>query len=514
MNLDGHSADRAVPPARAQILMVDDRPANLQALEAILHDLPCTLLSADSGEEALRRLRKDDAALILLDVNMPGMSGIETATLIRSHNRTRHIPIIFVSADVISAPRMLPQGYGLGAVDYILKPIEPAVLRAKVTVFIELYEKGAELHRQKELLQELQLYTRSLVESNLDALITTDTQGLITDLNQQAEALTGLTRQRLIGTAFAQHFAAPDQAAALIHRVLAEGRLTNHELTARAPDGRETLVSCNANTFRGADGVVQGVLTSARDVTERRRMEKERVADQQRVAELSRRLVAVQEEERRRLAGVVHDLISPNVAAAKLAVAAVYATLTDAQRSELDDRFADTQALLDDAIAQMRDVSTELRPPVLDYAGLMPAVRDYARQVSTRTGLAVGVVDGGCSARLPAELESALFRIVQEALHNCTKHARASSVRIELAHDAGGARLAVVDDGVGFVAAKLGEDGSRPGLGLLTMRERAEFAGGHFRLLSQPGGGTRIEVEIRMSAPRQDASLINGMTSC
>lgn len=503
---DRNLLDSAPPPARAQILLVDDRPGNLRVLEAILQELPCTLICVDSGEEALRRLLKDDVALILLDVNMPGMSGFETATLIRSRSKTRHIPIIFISADVVSAPHQLPQGYGLGALDYILKPVEPTVLRSKVSVFIDLHEKIAELRRHKELLRELQLYTRSLVESNLDALITTDTDGLITDVNQQAEALIGLPRHRLVGTPFALHFAAPELAAAALQRVLAEGQLTNHEQTVRAPDGRETLVSCNANTFHGVDGAVQGVLTSARDVTERKRMEEERVAHQRRVAELSRRLVAVQEEERRRLAGVVHDLISPNVAAAKVNVGAIYRELPASQRNGLEACFADTQALLDDAVMQMRDVSTELRPAVLDYAGLVPALRDYARQVFGRTGITVRVTDNESSERLPADLELLLFRIVQEALHNCAKHAQASLIQIEIAHDDTNARLVIADNGVGFALAGLGEDGSTPGLGLLTMRERAEFAGGRFSLESQPGQGTRIQVEIRASDPRREAA--------
>jgi len=480
----------------AKILLVDDNPRNLQALAAILQGLRCALLMAASGEEALRTLLKDDVALILLDVNMPGMSGLETAALIRSHGKTRHLPIIFISADVVHAPALLPQGYELGAVDYLLKPVDPVVVQSKVAVFIDLYDKTAELRVQKELLQELQLYTRSLVESNLDALMTTDMNGIVTDVNRQAEALTGLARDKLIGTPFKNHFTDPDRAEAGIGLVLREGRVTNFDLVARAEDGRETAVSYNATTFCGHDGKVQGVVASARDVTERKLMEEERASHERRVAALSRRLVSVQEEERRRLAGVVHDLISPNLATAKLNLGAIYDQLAEPLRQELNARFDDTRALLDDAAAQMRDLSADLRPAVLDYAGLLPAVDGYAQQFAGRTGIAVRVTDEGSEQRLRAELESVLFRIVQEALHNCAKHSQATTVSVVLRHDGRHASLTVSDDGVGFAPDTLGQGGATPGLGLLTMRERAEFAGGKFWIESRLGAGTNIRVEI------------------
>lgn len=482
--------------APAQLLLVDDSAKNLQALEAILQGLRCRLLKANSGAEALRCLLREEVALVLLDVNMPGMSGLETAALIRSHGKTRHIPIIFISADIVHAPKMVPQGYELGAVDYMLKPVDPVVLRSKVAVFVDLYDKTAELRRQKELLQGLQSYTRSLVESNIDALMTTDPQGIITDVNEQATTLTGLPREELIGTPFRNYFTDPEQAERGIRRVLSEGRVTNYELTALAKDGRRTMVSYNATTFRGHNGEYLGVFASARDVTERKLLEAERAEHALHVATLSRRLVAVQEEERRRLAGVVHDLISPNLATAKLNLNAIRSQLSESQRRDLETRFDDTFGLLDDAVAQMRDLSADLRPAVLDYAGLLPAVDGYAEQFSSRTGIAVRVTDGGSAGRLPVDVESLLFRIIQEALHNCAKHARATRVSVDLRHDGQHACLAVSDDGIGFAPELLGQPGGKPGLGLLTMRERAEFAGGRFSIDSQPGRGTCIMVEI------------------
>ena len=138
---------------KGSILMVDDRPENLLALEAILQPLQHHLVRAESGEEALKRLLTEDFAVILLDVQMPGLDGFETAAHIKRREKTRHIPIIFLTAMSREIHHQL-RGYGAGAVDYLAKPFEPEVLRAKVAVFLELYEKNQLLRRQSELLKE------------------------------------------------------------------------------------------------------------------------------------------------------------------------------------------------------------------------------------------------------------------------------------------------------------------------------------------------------------------------
>ena len=127
--------------------------------------------------------------------------------------------------------------------------------------------------RLTEELKATQLYTRSLIESNIDALMTTDPVGIISDVNQQMEALTGYPSAQLIGTPFKDYFTDPERALQGIKLVLQEGKVTDYELTARGRDGGETTVSYNASTFHDRDGKLQGVFASARDVTERKRFE-------------------------------------------------------------------------------------------------------------------------------------------------------------------------------------------------------------------------------------------------
>ncbi|MDX6201781.1 MAG: hypothetical protein QOJ83_1281 [Frankiales bacterium] len=131
----------------SKILIVDDRPENLLALEAILSGLGYELLRATSGEEALKQLLVEEVALILLDVQMPGMDGFETAAHVKARERTSQIPIVFLTA-IDGEAHQAYRGYTAGGVDYLAKPFDPWVLRAKVGVFIELHERRQELAAQ------------------------------------------------------------------------------------------------------------------------------------------------------------------------------------------------------------------------------------------------------------------------------------------------------------------------------------------------------------------------------
>jgi two-component system, sensor histidine kinase len=138
-----------------KILLVDDRAENLLALEAILEALGQKLIRANSGPEALKKVLETDFAVILLDVQMPGMNGFEVAEIIKSRERSRTIPIIFLSA-ISKEDAYVFKGYSMGAVDYVFKPFNPDVLRSKVAVFVDLFVKQREIQRQGELLRESQ----------------------------------------------------------------------------------------------------------------------------------------------------------------------------------------------------------------------------------------------------------------------------------------------------------------------------------------------------------------------
>jgi signal transduction histidine kinase len=156
---------------KVNILMVDDEPANLTALEAILEGLGQNLIKASSGQDALRRLLDEDFAAILLDVQMAGMDGFETAAVIRERERSRHIPIIFLTG-LVKTDEMMFKGYSAGAVDYLMKPIVPGILRAKVEVFVELavarQKLQEEVAERARVAEEISALNTALEQKNAD----------------------------------------------------------------------------------------------------------------------------------------------------------------------------------------------------------------------------------------------------------------------------------------------------------------------------------------------------------
>src|SRR5262245_41333020 len=194
---------------RVNILLVDDQAPNLLALQAILQDLGHNLVLAHSGEEAVQRRLADDFALVRLDVQLPGMDGFETAKLIRGRRASRHIPIIFLTA-YESDRALVERAYALGAVDYLIKPLVPVVVRAKVTGLVNLFEMTQQVKRQAERIRQMERkeFEQKLAEENArlreqaewlrvtlasigDAVIATDPKGRVIFLNAVAESLTG-----------------------------------------------------------------------------------------------------------------------------------------------------------------------------------------------------------------------------------------------------------------------------------------------------------------------------------
>lgn len=179
------------------VLLVDDHPENLIALEAVLAQLGQNLVKAESGEEALRCLLHQDFAVILLDVQMPGMDGLETAALIRQRQRSRNTPIIFLTAFHTSS-HLISKGYSLGAVDYLHKPIDSAILTSKVAVFVELFKKTLEVERQTAQLETINAELkhseerfRLLSRCSPVGIFLTDTTGLCTYTNPNCQAICG-----------------------------------------------------------------------------------------------------------------------------------------------------------------------------------------------------------------------------------------------------------------------------------------------------------------------------------
>ena len=259
------------------LLLVDDRPENLLSLEAVLGDLAGNLVRAMSGEEALRHILERDFAAVLLDVNMPGMGGLETARLMRGRAKSRHTPIIFLTGNDNSAA-WVREAYQLGAVDYLTKPLVPEILRAKVSVFLELFRLRANERKQAAaaIREQKELWHATLTSIG-DAVIATDTQTRVTFMNPEAERLTGWTRAEAAGQDLQRVFRIVDEATrgpmvSPILRVLETGSgvgLAGHTILIDR-DGTERPIDDSAAPIKDESGTIYGAVLVFRDITERK----------------------------------------------------------------------------------------------------------------------------------------------------------------------------------------------------------------------------------------------------
>jgi PAS domain S-box-containing protein len=212
---------------------------------------------------------------------------------------------------------------------------------------------------------------------------------------------------------------------------------------------------------------------------------------------LAVRLAELEEDERQRLARELHDRVGQSLTALGINLNILRGQLSPDVAAKAKTRLDDSLRLVEETTERIRDVMAELRPEVLDDYGLMAALRWYGERFSGRTGVSVVVRGEDFTQRLPASVETALFRIVQEALTNVAKHAQANEVAVTIEEAGRLVRLTIADDGIGFDRAALQRERGRPRWGLMIMQERAEAAGGGLHVESEPGKGTRIVIEVR-----------------
>ena len=268
------------------ILLVDDHSDNLLALEAILEPLGHRLVSVTSGTAALRELLAGDFACILLDVQMPDLDGFELAELIKQRERSAHIPILFVTALSLEE-RHVFRGYSAGAVDYIFKPIDPDILRSKVGVFVELWEKNQQLREQADLLlrQELAALERAseeryrqLADAMPQIIWTAGPDGGATYFNRRWFEYTGMTKEEAGPTAWTQVVHPDDLPPAVARReeTLRSGEPFEVEYRFRSRDGEYRWHLGRAIAIRGDDGQIEFWIGTATDIHDRKLIEEQR----------------------------------------------------------------------------------------------------------------------------------------------------------------------------------------------------------------------------------------------
>ncbi len=210
---------------------------------------------------------------------------------------------------------------------------------------------------------------------------------------------------------------------------------------------------------------------------------------------LTGRLTEVEEMERKRLAQELHDKVGPNLTALNINLCIINDELPDGVKEDVRSRLNDSSALLEETAEFIRDIMAKLRPHVLDDYGLVAALNWYCESFSKRTGISVEVHDGEHESRLPQEMETALYRVAQEAMTNVVKHANADRIIINIEKTNRDIRFVIDDNGAGFNTAGI-ESWKQSGWGILNMRERVQALGGQFLIKSSPGKGTHVEIEL------------------
>ena len=350
----------------------------------------------------------------------------------------------------------------------------------------ELEERIAERKRAEVALRESEERYRELFENAKDAIYVQDLAGNYLKINRAAEELSGYSREEIVGHNFSE-FVAKEHLEYLKTNFclkLAETGETTYEVDVIAKDGRRVPVEVSSRAIY-ENGELVGMQGMARDITERK-------LAQDTLQMFSRQLIEAQEDERRRISRELHDQIGQILTAVKMNL---YTVQQFCQASEAGSYVKDNIEAVDEALRLVRDLSIDLRPPVLDDLGLVTALRWYVDRYSRRTGFTVDVVVDfpDSNERFSREIETACFRIVQEALTNITRHAQANQILVRLSKVENSLMLSVKDDGVGFDYRRLRKRKARAAtLGIVSMQERAHAAGGSIEINSAVSKGTEI----------------------
>ena len=361
-------------------------------------------------------------------------------------------------------------------------------------------------NRAQAQLRESELRSTAIVRDALDCIITIDSHGTIIEFNPAAEKTFGYLREHVIGRDVAATIIPPalrgDHRRGL-QRYLATGEGSylgrRVEVTAMRRDGSEFPVELSITPAKLRD---QTIFTAyLRDITRQKWAEQElrRFADEMQT--VSRQLVEMQEIERRALANELHDLVGQKLTALSINLNIVQIESAASITLQSGKRLQDSLNLVSETIESIRDVMAALRPAVLDDYGLTPGLRWYAAQFAKYTGIAVKVIEDGAARRLPASVETTLFRIAQEALTNVARYAGVDDATVTVRTLPGSIRLTISDDGRGFDPLAGHRAARDHGWGLMIMKERAAALGAELIVESAAGRGTRITVTLKDDEP-------------
>ncbi|MCP4607793.1 MAG: PAS domain-containing protein [Planctomycetes bacterium] len=354
--------------------------------------------------------------------------------------------------------------------------------------FAELETFETECRRLEKALQESEKKYRMIIDSASMPILHYTVDGRILLQNTTSARNLGGIPDDFVGKSIYDVY--PSQVADLItegiRRVVEDQAGYEFEYLFEVPPGSRWY-SVNCQPVRDTDDQIYAIQMIAYDVTERKQVERG-------LRGLSQRLVEVQENERRYLAQELHDQIGQNLTGLKF----LLEMASSKSGKEPEESLAQAQTLINELISRIRSISIDLRPPMLDYLGLLPALLWHFKCYTESTGIEVAFQHEGLEQRFPAEVETAIYRIIQESLTNIARHAHVDSATVQILASQFNFNVRISDRGIGFdpeVAATAAKS-----IGLVGMHERAASLGGQLTVYSAPGHGTNLEVELPLGS--------------
>jgi two-component system sensor histidine kinase UhpB len=468
-----------------RILIVDDSADDVDLLASALRSQGYRLsYSAVDNEAGMRaELERQQWDVIVSDHSMPSFDA-PTALAI-AKELCPDVPFIVVSGgdDLDLAVALVKSG----AQDYVQK--RDAIGLGQV---IERELRDARLIRERKLiedsLRESQEIFRAIVENVGDLVAVLDTDGCRIYNSPSYLAFFNEEDIRVGTNSFKEiHPEDRDHIKDVFRRTVATGVGERAEFRFVLKDGSIRHIESEGRAIHDAEGKVSKVIVVSRDITERKRAERQREQFAARLELLSERLAATQENDRRRIAYDLHEQLGQELTFLKMQL-----QMASSGKNTMEPHFQDALAVAARALERVREMSLDLAPPQLDDLGLHVALRAYCEQQAAAGSLTINVDAVRPEARPPGEVERACFRVLQEALTNVLHHAQAREVWVSLRQSADELTLCVRDNGTGFDVNALpaGEHGAS--LGILSMEQRAKHAGGRLEIRSSPGTGTEV----------------------
>ncbi|HVG01936.1 MAG TPA: response regulator [Nitrospira sp.] len=519
----------------AKILLVDDDARSLMAMETLLTGHGRTVITADSGQEALRQVLRHDFAVILLDVRMPRVDGFEAAELIRQREQSRHTPIIFLSA-VDKLDDDVFRGLASGAVDYLFKPVVPEVLQSKVSVFVELYRMRERVKLQAVRQGEERFSL--LVDSIRDySILLLSPEGIVTSWNPGVRLVEGYEASEIIGRNHAEFFTADDtergSPGQALEMATSAGQHEDEGWRVRK-DGSKFWANVVITAMKDDAGKLSGFARVARDLTERKAAEEQlrkiaveleqRVSErtqelrdsQLRLRDLAMELTLTEQRERRRLAGELHDYLAQLLVLIRIKIRQTSSHVKDATPTAL---LMEADRAIIDSLNYTRSLVAELAPPALQEFGLLEGFGWLAEQMQNH-GLTVTVKKNVQHIVLDDDQAVLVFQSTRELLFNVLKHASTTQAEVSIDTDDDGHLIVTVkDEGCGFNFDEVtGNREERKRFGLFSVRERTEAMGGRLVVTSVLRKGTSAALIIPYwpvvrDATPQPGSLTPGAAS-